>query len=261
MLQPHSFLWHYLWVGPHALQLVLAILLWRRQVQREFPAFFAYLVFAAIAGLTLWVLDTLLSVSAVAYLQLCYAIAVIEGLLTLAVVWELFSSLLRRYPARVSLGRRLIALTGALLALLATLAARNPVVPGQPALVAHFYSLLLGLYIVLSGLMLFLFLFAAYHGLTWDRRALGVALGFSIDWCEHAASWALIASGLGDTRLDFLNASTYHLCVLLWFYYLLSPAHPSAAQIDNGTSTRTETDAPIHRIGQRLETARLLARF
>jgi hypothetical protein len=261
MLQPHSFLWHYLWVGPHALQLVLAILLWRRQVQREFPAFFAYLVFAAIGGLTLWALDMLSLVSAVAYGRSCYATVVVEGLLTLAVVWELFSRLLHRYPARVSLGRRLIALTGALLALLAALAARNPVAPGQPALVAHLYSLLLGLYIVLSGLMLFLFLFAAYHGLTWDRRALGIALGFSIDWCEHAAGWALIASGLGDTRLDFLNASTYHLCVLLWFYYLLSPEHPSAVPTDSYTSTGIKTNPPIHRIGQKLQPARLLARL
>jgi hypothetical protein len=31
--------------------------------------------------------------------------------------------------------------------------------------------------------------------------------------------------GLLDRRqlLDFLNMATYHLCVLIWFYYLLIP--------------------------------------
>jgi hypothetical protein len=259
MLHPHSLLWHYLWVGPNVLQLMLAVVLWRRQVQTEFPAFFAYLVFVGIDGLTMWVLDWLPSVSAVAYWRTDYAGAVLEGLLTLAVVWELFSHLVRPYPARAGLGRRLIMLTGAVLVPLAVLAARNPVAP--TALIAHLYSLLLGLYTVLSGLMLFLFLFSAYHRLTWDRRALGVALGFSIDWCEHSAGFALIASGLRDVRLDFLNMGAYHMCVLIWLYYLLSPGHTIPVPIDKGTAIETKTDAPIRRAGQRLESARLIVRF
>jgi len=259
MLYPHSLLWHYLWVGPNVLQLGLAIILWRRGFHKQFGAFFAYLVFVAIDGLTLWTLDVLPSVSAVAYWRTSYTVAVIEGLLTLAVVWELFSRLLHPYPARAGLGKRLIMLTGAVLVPLAVLAAINPVAP--TALIAHLYSLLLGLYTVLSGFMLFLFVFAAYHRLTWDRLALGVALGFSIDWCEHAAGCALIASGIRDTRLDFLSMATYHLCVLIWFYYLLSPAHPSADSIDNRISAERKTDAPIRQIGQRLEPARLIARF
>jgi hypothetical protein len=40
------------------------------------------------------------------------------------------------------------------------------------------------------------------------------------------AAWALSASGTWLDRsylLDFVNTSTYHLCVLIWFYYLLVP--------------------------------------
>lgn len=259
MLYPHSLLWHYLWVGPNVLQLVLAVILWRRGFHKQFPFFFAYLAFVGIDGVMLWVLDWLPSVSAVAYWRTDCAGAVLEGLLTLAVVRELFSCLLRPYPARAALGKRLIMLTGAVLVPLAVLAARNPVAP--TALIAHLYSLLLGLYTVLSGLMLFLFVFAAYQRLIWDRLALGVALGFSIDWCEHAAGCALIASGIRDPRLDFLSMATYHMCVLIWFYYLLSPARASPVPIDNRISAERETNVPVHRIRQRLQPARLLARF
>jgi hypothetical protein len=234
MLYPHSLLWHYLWVGPHVLQLMLAILLWRRGFPKQFPAFFAYLVCGAAEELTLWTMDVLpLSwVGIVAYWRTAYAGGVIEGLLTLAVVREVFFHLVRAHPARVRLGKRLLILTGAVLVLLAALAAaRAAVPPGQPLLIVHVYSLFLGLYMVLSGLILFLFLFASYHGLAWDRRAFGVALGFGIDWCEHTAAFALIASGLRDTRLDFLNMATYHFCVLIWIYFLLSPVRPTSAAL------------------------------
>jgi hypothetical protein len=259
MLRPHSLLWHYLWVGPHVLQLILAIILWRRGFHKQFPFFFTYLVFVGIDGVILWVLDWLPSVSAVAYWQTDYAEAVLEGLLTLAVVWEIFSHLVRPYPARARSGKRLIMLTGAVLVPLAVLATHNPVAP--TALIGHLYSLLLGLYTVLSGLMLFLFLFSTYHRLTWDRLVLGVALGFSIDWCEHAAGCALIASGIRDPRLDLLSMATYHVCVLIWYYYLLSPARPSTDSIDNKISPRRKTDGPIGRIGQRLQPSRLPARL
>jgi hypothetical protein len=45
MLYRHSLLWHYLWVGPQVLQLVLAALLWRRGFHKQFPFFFTYLVY------------------------------------------------------------------------------------------------------------------------------------------------------------------------------------------------------------------------
>jgi hypothetical protein len=36
------------------------------------------------------------------------------------------------------------------------------------------------------------------------------------------------------TLLDFLNMATYHICVLIWLYYLLSPEktpRPSVARL------------------------------
>lgn len=259
MLYPHSLLWHYLWVGPHVLQAVLAVLLWRRGFHKQFPAFFAYLIYGAVEQLTLWTMDVLpLSlVGVLAYWRTAYAGTVIEGLLTLAVTREVFFHLVRSNPSHVGQGKRLLILTGTVLVLLAALAAaRAPAVPGQFPLIVHVYSLLMGLYLVLSGLILFLFLFASYHGLTWDRLTLGVAVGFGIDWCEHTAAWALIASGLRDTRLDFLNMVTYHICVLIWFYYLLShQAQPSPALFDDGISLKDKTDAHVNESGQTLRRA------
>jgi hypothetical protein len=82
------------------------------------------------------------------------------------------------------------------------------------------------------GLLLFIFLFAAYHHLAWNRWDLGIALGASISACVHLGSFAIMANA-GPLRrgylLDFLDTATYHVCVLIWFYYLLLPLRPSAA--------------------------------
>ena len=52
MLQPHSLLWHYLSVAPAIFLSLLAFLMWKRGVHKEFPAFFCYAIFEAVGGRT-----------------------------------------------------------------------------------------------------------------------------------------------------------------------------------------------------------------
>ena len=53
----HSFLWHYLWIAPHALQIVIAIIMIRRKLYRDFPIFLAYTIFQVVLEGVLFVLD------------------------------------------------------------------------------------------------------------------------------------------------------------------------------------------------------------
>ena len=57
MLQPHSLLWHYLSVAPAVLLVVLALMMWRRGLHKEFPAFFGYTIFEAAGGGIIYALD------------------------------------------------------------------------------------------------------------------------------------------------------------------------------------------------------------
>src|SRR5882724_11190808 len=56
-MHAHSFLWHYLWLAPHALQIAVAIVMVRRRLVREFPVFFAYTLFQIVEEGTLFILD------------------------------------------------------------------------------------------------------------------------------------------------------------------------------------------------------------
>jgi hypothetical protein len=237
MLYPHSLLWHYLWVGPCVLLLILAVLSWRRQLHRIIPAFFVYMVFEGIQGLTMWGLDVAPRVSNDTYWRSDIVGLTIESLVKIAVLWELFSGLVRQRPRVASSGNPLIACTGAVLGLLAMMAAARAHV-GQYAIMSHAQIFEQTIYMIETGVLLFLFLFGAHFHLVWDRRDFGIGLGLSMSACVGLGVSAFFANGIFFKRyylLDFANMATYHTCVLIWYYFLLSPmpTRPNVAMPHN----------------------------
>ena len=150
-----------------------------------------------------------------------------RGRVEIIIIAELFRHLVSPWPSLANLGNRLITGLGSVLVLLAIVAAAHTRVDNPNfAIVSRAHILEQTFYIIQSGLVFFLFVFAAHFKLTWDSRVFGIAIGFGVLVCEHMASWAVMASGAAiDKRylLDFLNMATYHVCVLIWFYYLLVP--------------------------------------
>ncbi len=228
MLQPHSFLWHYLWVASDILLAILAILTWRRRLHNGFPAFFVYLVFESILELTLYGMDVVPGVSAHSFWSVAIAGLLIEALIKLAIIWEIFASLVRQEPAVAEIGRRRIVSTGVGLLIFACVAAmRAPI--GVFPIISYSWILGQSIYLVEAGILLFIFLFAASFQLTWNKQFFGIALGLSLSACVGLGIFAICANGIFFEKrylLDFLEMGTYHICVLIWFYFLLSPAQP-----------------------------------
>jgi len=224
MLQAHSFLWNYLWLAPHILQVALAILMWRKGLHRLFPVFLAYTVFEAVEEFTLYGLDVLPRVKAETFWQAFWVGLLVESLLKFALTGELFRHLLRAWPTVAKTGNQFITSAGVVLVLVAGLTA-GLTQPANPFwLISGAHALQQSMYIVESGLILFIILFAAYFRLTWGRQTFGIVLGLGILSCEHLAAWAISASGIlghQSYRLDFVNMGTYHVCVLIWGYYLI----------------------------------------
>ncbi|HET9410161.1 MAG TPA: hypothetical protein VFO39_23190 [Candidatus Sulfotelmatobacter sp.] len=227
MLQAHSILWHYLWLAPNLLQLVLAAFLARRGFHREFPIFTLYLAAGGIEDLVLYAMDILPAVTWQAYWTASCVGLVIFALFKILVFGELFSHLVRSWPSIAKLGNRLISAVGALLLLLATVAAAYaPIENPQHAIISREHILEQSVYIIQSGIILFLFLFAAYFRLRLGQRIFGTLLGFGVLSCQHLAAWAITANGLMFNHrylLDFFDMASYHICILIWFYYLLVP--------------------------------------
>jgi hypothetical protein len=226
VLKAHSFLWHYLWLAPDVIQVGLAVFVYRRRLHQRFPIFFSYLIYEASETFTLYAMDMIPSVSAQAYWRALWVGLIVEGLIKFALLGELLRHLLRTKPPLAKIGRRLFICTGVGLALIAVAAAAYTTPDNPYWLVGGAHLLLQSLYIVQCGLILFVFLFAAYFKVAWDRVPFGIALGFAVVFCQHMASWAIVTGVPSPNKfviLTFLNMATYHVCVLIWFYYLLVP--------------------------------------
>ena len=227
MLQAHSFLWNYLWVAPNVLLLILAFLWWKRGYGEQLPSFFAFAIFSAIGDLAVFWADVSPSVSALDFWCVAWASLLIESLLKFIVIGAIFAHILRPYASISRVGRRLTSGFGAVLVLLATLAAASSRGDSTVRLISGLHLVEQTVFIIEMGLVLFLFLFAAYFHLSWDRLSFGVLLGFGISACAHLVGWAISAnaepSAYGRTLLDFFGMAVHHLCVLIWFYYVLVP--------------------------------------
>jgi hypothetical protein len=225
MLQPHSLLWHYLCVAPYALVLVLALFMWRRGLHRELPAFFCYILFEAAGGPILYAVDLSPAASASFYWWSYLCFTVVEVFIKFVVIGEVFTHLLSRYPPLGRLAKILISSVGVVLVFTATIIAAYAN-PTTFWLISATRTLGRSVSVVQCGLILFLFVFAAHFHLSWKRSVFGITLGFGVSASVNLACWALLADWLLGQKsifLDFLNMATYHVCVLIWFYYLLVP--------------------------------------
>jgi hypothetical protein len=227
MLQAHSLLWNYLWIAPNILLLGLAAVFWKQGVWRKFPAFFTFCIVNALAGLTEYGADVLPSVSGTTYWRVVWVCLLIESLVKFTAIGEVFSRVLNPYPSISRLGRILVSGGGAALVFVATLIAAFSRGDSTVRLISGSHLLAQTVFLVELGLVVIIFLFAAYFRLSWDRLSFGILLGFGVSACEYLASWGISAnadlSAQGRTLLDFLEMGTYHLCVLFWCYYLLVP--------------------------------------
>jgi len=232
MLQAHSFLWHYLWVAPSALLLVLAARLWRLGLHKQYPLFLALGIVSAIEQLTLYACDLAPSVGAETWWQIFWAGLLVEGVLKFALVGEIFSQVFGAYASVANLGKLLIRGVGAVLVLTAAVAAAYAPKDSLFGIVSGAHLLEQAIYLIEAGLLVFMFFLSSYFRLSFNRPLFGIALGLSISACVHLATWAVATNaGLPTGKqviLDFVNMGTYHFCVLIWIYYLLVPRKASA---------------------------------
>ena len=227
MFQPHSFLWHYLWVAPNLLLAVLGIVLWRRGLHKELRGFFIYAWFQAVQWAVLYPMDLIPSIPAVDYWRIYWLSVLIESVILFVLISDIFADVFGLYAALAHLGKLLIRWGGAVLLIAATAIAAHAPMDNKFWFIPATHTLQEAMYIVVSGLILLLFASAAYFRLAWNPKVFGIALGLGVLACVHLATWAIAANGaLPDSRrnvLDLLNMATFHVAVLIWFYYLLVP--------------------------------------
>jgi hypothetical protein len=222
----HGMLTLFLWFSPHVLLCVLAVVLCKRRMYREFPCFFAYVFYEIAQFVLLFGLRSILSVGAEAYAFAFYGTLMVSVALRFGLIDEVSKDLFRESQfLKVSARRSLQCVAGVLLVMGVFLAVYAP---GDVSLrwIAGASVVNRGAAMVQCGLLLSLLLFSRFLGLSWRRPTFGIALGLGILTSTDFAVYALranFASYAWVPLLDLLRTGTYLACVLIWMGYALVP--------------------------------------
>jgi hypothetical protein len=224
-MYPHSPLWHYLWVAPYVLQLVVLVVMWRRGLMHKFPMFVIYTAAQALQGGVLFFADHSEFVSIYHYRQAEVTFTIISHILRFALIYEIFSNVFRPYPSLEQIGSLILRWGGALL-----LIAGIAIMVYSPG--AGFERMDVGLMfvgrtvsLIQIGLLVILFLFSSYLGITWRNLVFGIALGLGLFSTVDLAVAALRVQSVPNSMsyfLDFGTMATYHICVVVWLCYILA---------------------------------------
>jgi hypothetical protein len=219
----------YLWIAPHALLAVVAVLMIRKRLYREFPVFFSYAVFEVAQCAVLVTMALMPSVSKPEYYYANLMSTAVSTALRFGVIHEIFQNVFRNYAALSGLGRVLLRWATGMLVLLGAIAAGYASSSNLNRFISTLYVTGLAVNIVQCGLLLLLFVFSRYFGLSWRNYVFGTALGLGIyatislidTTVESQFGAGLTAKNLAF--LDILTMGTYHASVLIWMFYMLAP--------------------------------------
>lgn len=210
------------WVSP-ILQGAVAVGMLRRGLSRELPVFFGYTIYRFVL---FWVTLLAYRSSYSAYFYVVWGSELLDTLLVVLVIQEVFSSVFRPYEALRSVGGRLFRCTLLVLVGASILLAMSATDGGLNRLIAELLLVQRSTLFIEAGLVLFLFLFARLFGLTWRSYSFGVSLGFGVTACMAGMGFAMLTQ-LGTKGqwwwTQFVSAG-YFLGAVVWLFYVFAPS-------------------------------------
>lgn len=220
---------YYLWIAPHVLLVVLAVLMFLRGLHRKFPIFFIYTLYEVLEFLTLFASRAISHSLGGVYRDVFIMTAVGSAVLRFGIIQEIFNNIFHDYPRLIGVATVSMRwLTGVLLIAAGLLAVYSSGSTSNNML-SGIMLLDRSVAIIQAGLLLFLFLFPRMFGLSWRSYTFGIALGFGIFASTELAYWAVRLTNLSEHAKDLLDlvpTGSYHISILIWLGYLVAAEKP-----------------------------------
>lgn len=218
------------WFASPALQALIAVVMIKRNLRRDYPMFFNYTLFQIISHLLMFVFW---KVSYAAYYYGYWTASAIGILLGFLVIREIFLEAFRPYEALRELGEMLFSWSLLVLVLIALVSAFSQTSPDDGRI---FVALMTGersIRILQCGVVLFMFVFSRYLGVSAKHQLFGIALGFGTFAAIEMMS-LLLWKQYGVIS-DFAERTTvsvaYFLAAATWLGYSLAPVPSRRAEV------------------------------
>jgi hypothetical protein len=217
-----------LWAATVLVQVVIAVLMLLRRMQREYAWFFAYTVWAVLRSVLLFALLKLYQhkhLSYGAYFYIYWA----SDVLSLSLCVSVMYAVIRRVFADFSMLRRYASIAfGVALALLlaAAIALSSMDKGGEQMLLGATLMLDRNLLFVQAGMVALTCVFAAWAALPWRADVtFGIALGFGVQATVEVIAVTVRKSvgSVGNVTYQVLASGSYLLAVLIWLLYIRAP--------------------------------------
>ncbi len=231
MEQWYKFVLLYLWIAPHALLVLVPVLMFVRRLYKSFPVFFAYSWYEIVVFLLLFFHRNaaMAPTQKVFYRYVFIATLAGSAALRFGVIQEMFNNVFHGYSRLETLATAAMRWVTGFLMLAAVVTAFYSSGTISDNVMAGVAVLDRSVAIIQAGLLLFLFLFSRMFGLSWRSFVFGIGLGFGILASIDLAVWALRLSNSSVPFVRWLNlvlTGSYHVSVLVWLGYLLTAEKP-----------------------------------
>lgn len=247
----HPLLFNYLWIAPHVLQVVLAVLLIRQRSVREFPAFFTYTVFEVLQFIVLFTLGNLGRFHQ--YTVAWFVGEAISAVLRFIIIREIFDGVFEHYSPVKRWGKSLFQWTTVALTIVAVI-----IVAYTPGVETNAVGITMNVAdrtvaIVQLGLLLLLMALSHFLKFNWRSQVFGIAVGFGVLAALKLVNWFLTEQFLSPDMNEFSSIflmASYHCCVLFWVVTFLFPKRQPVSDSSLAFSNLDRWNATLERFLQ-----------
>jgi hypothetical protein len=181
-----------LWVIQPIIQTVIAAILFRRKLHKEFPAFFAFMV----AQIPIFGIEFLLYRygGPRLYFNVYWSLTALNLVLAFRIIHEIFLDVFKPYHALRDLGTALFK-WAAIITILVSVVLVSVSPSWEDPLANSILLVQRCVQVVQCGLVVFLLAFCGNLGVNWRRLSFGIALGFGLISGSELLSTALYSGG------------------------------------------------------------------
>jgi hypothetical protein len=228
----------YLWCAQPILQSVVAVILWRRKLHKQFPAFFLFLLVQVVNFAVIFPVWRAGNYDL--YFGLFWLGEAVNAVLGFKVIHEIFVDVFRPYHTLKDLGTLLFKWAGVVMLLVSVVVAFSNSFDQSP-LVHAVTTLQRSVRIVQLGLILFMLLFSRFLGVSRRQTSFGMSLGFGLFAGVDLMMYALNSGGfVKQGMFNLINMSAYGLAMFVWLGYSLSHQTVRGAAVNRLQTERWE---------------------